>query len=128
MSIPTTVHNFLVSAVTTDADPPVALASVAPFVRNHNAGFPSVVFTFDGDDFLNPIPAITSPRLVRYNAMVLSRTLEEAETLGELIIAKARAEPCPMRVTAVGRDYEPAYDGGRQGIYIHTTSLEFFTP
>jgi hypothetical protein len=31
-----------------------------------------------------------------------------------------------MRVTSVGRDYEPAYDGERQGIYIHTTSLEFF--
>jgi len=29
-------------------------------------------------------------------------------------------------VTSVGRDFESAYDGERQGIYIHTTSLEFF--
>ena len=103
MSIPSDTHDFLVASVVT--------TPVSPFVRNHAAGFPSV----------------TSPRLVRYSAMVLSRTIEEAETIGELIVANARTEACPMRVTSVGRDYEPAYDGERQGIYIHTTSLEFFS-
>ncbi|MCP4786119.1 MAG: hypothetical protein GY878_21475 [Fuerstiella sp.] len=125
MSIPTTAHDFLVEAVTV-GDPGVQLAPVSPFVRNHAAGFPAVIYTFEGDDFLNPIPAVTSPRLVRYNAMVLSRTLEEAELIGQSIVVAARAVECPMRVTSVGRDYEPAYDGERQGIYIHTTSLEFF--
>lgn len=125
MSIPQTAHDFLVEAVTA-GDPEVQQAPVSPFVRNHAAGFPAVIYTFEGDDFLNPIPAVTSPRLVRYNAMVLSRTLEEAETIGQLIVVAARSVECPMRVTSVGRDYEPAYDGERQGIYIHTTSLEFF--
>jgi|TARA_R110000796_G_scaffold26739_2_gene73959 hypothetical protein len=118
MSIPTKVFTFVDSAV---AQTP------SPFVRNHNAGFPAVVYTFEGDDFLNPIPAITAPRLVRYDTMVLCRTIEEAETIGELIIVAARSETCPMRVTGVTRAYEPAYDGERQGIYIHTTSLEFFS-
>ena len=127
MSIPQDVHDFLVASVTDASEPPVQLYPVSPFVRNHAAGFPAVIYTFEGDDFLNPIPAVTSPRLVRYNAMVLSRTIEEAETIGELIIANARTEACPMRVTSVGRDYEPAYDGERQGIYIHTTSLEYFS-
>ena len=119
MSIPSTVHDFLVSAV--------GITPVSPYVRNHAVGFPAIVYTFEGDDFLNPIPAIAAPRLVRYEAMVLSRTLEEAETIGELIIAEARAEGCPQRVTGVSRSYEPAYDGERQGIYIHSTSLEFFS-
>jgi len=125
MSIPETAHDFLVEAVTV-GDPGVQQAPVSPFVRNHAAGFPAVIYTFEGDDFLNPIPAVTSPRLVRYNAMVLSRTLEEAESIGQSIVVAARSVECPMRVTSVGRDYEPAYDGERQGIYIHTTSLEFF--
>ena len=125
MSIPETTHDFLVEAVTV-GDPGVQQAPVSPFVRNHAAGFPAVIYTFEGDDFLNPIPAVTSPRLVRYNAMVLSRTLEEAESIGQSIVVAARSVECPMRVTSVGRDYEPAYDGERQGIYIHTTSLEFF--
>jgi len=125
MSIPETAHDFLVEAVTVGT-PGVQQAPVSPFVRNHAGGFPAVIYTFEGDDFLNPIPAVTSPRLVRYNAMVLSRTLEEAETIGQLIVVAARSVECPMRVTSVGRDYEPAYDGERQGIYIHTTSLEFF--
>jgi hypothetical protein len=117
MSIPQTVHDFLNGAVT---------APVSPFVRNHAGGFPAVIYLFEGDDFMNPIPSVTSPRLVRYNALVLSRTLEEAETIGEQIVASARSQDCPMRVTSVGRDFESAYDGERQGIYIHTTSLEFF--
>ena len=124
MSIPQDVHDFLVAAVTSNG---VQLYPVSPYVRNHAAGFPAVVYTFEGDDFLNPIPAIAAPRLVRYEAMVLSRTLEEAETIGELIIAGARAAVCPQRVTGVSRSYEPAYDGERQGIYIHSTSLEFFS-
>jgi hypothetical protein len=74
VSIPDDVFDFLDAAVT---------APVSPFVRNHAAGFPAVIYTFEGDDFLNPIPAVTSPRLVRYNAMVLSRTLEEAETIND---------------------------------------------
>ena len=119
MSIPSDVHDFLVASVGT--------TPVSPYVRNHAAGFPAVVYTFEGDDFLNPIPAIAAPRLVRYEAMVLCRTLEEAETIGELIIAEARTEDCPQRVTGVSRSYEPAYDGERQGIYIHSTSLEFFS-
>ena len=119
MSVPQYVHDFLDNAVGT--------TPVSPFVRNHAAGFPAVIYTFEGDDFLNPIPSVTSPRLVRYSAMVLSRTIEEAETIGQLIVANARTEACPMRVTSVGRDYEPAYDGERQGIYIHTTSLEYFS-
>ena len=118
MSIPKYVFDFLT----------VALPNypVSPFIRNHSVGFPASVYTFEGDDFQDPIPSITSPRLVRYDVMCLSRTLEESELMGELVIAKARLEVCPMRVTSVSRSYEPAYDGERQGIYIHTTSLEFF--
>jgi hypothetical protein len=94
MSIPQVVHDFLVAAVTSNG---VQLYPVSPYVRNHAAGFPAVVYTFEGDDFLNPIPAIAAPRLVRYEAMVLSRTLEEAETIGELIIAEARSRRLPPK-------------------------------
>jgi hypothetical protein len=122
MSIPKTCHDFLngVSGLP---------SRISPFVRNHNSIFPSVVFTFSSDVFPSSVNENAGPRLVRWSASVLSRTIEEAETLGELIIAEAQAvqTSCPQRVIGVSRDYESAYDGERQGIYIHTTELEFFT-
>jgi hypothetical protein len=61
--------------------------------------------------------------------MVLARTLEEAETIGESIVTAARSSQpggCPQRVIGVSREFESAYDGERQGIYIHMTEMEFF--
>ena len=123
MSIPTKCYTFL-NGIT-------ALANVekSPYVRNHDAGFPAVVFMFAGDSFPSSRNEDAGPRLVRWSASVFSRTMEEAETLGESIVTAARSSQTqcgPNRVIGVNREYEPAYDAARQGIYIHTTDMEFF--
>lgn len=124
MSIPSDIYDFLdgVSAISD------ASAEISPYVRNHNGGFPAVVYTFGGDAFPSSTHETAGPRIVRWSAMVLSRTMDQAETLGEAIVAAAQTTQagCPQRVTTVMRDYEPAYDGKRDGIYIHITELEFF--
>ena len=125
MSIPVECYDFLdsVSELSDNSVP------ISPFVRNHDAGFPAVIFSFSGDTFPSSTPETIGPRLVRWQATVLARTLAEAETYGEAIVAAARTDQpggCPQRVTNVQRDYEPAYDAARQGIYLHTTDLEFF--
>jgi hypothetical protein len=122
MSIPQKAHTFL-----TAIDDMVS--NVSPFVRNHNAGFPAVVYSFSSDLFPSSTNEDAGPRLVRWNAMVLARTLEEAETIGESIVTAARSPQtggCPQRVIGVSREFESAYDGERQGIYIHMTEMEFF--
>ena len=123
MSIPTKCWTILNSITE------LSVYEKSPFVRNHDAGFPSVVFTFSGDTFPSSRNEDAGPRLVRWTAMILYRTIEEAETLGESIVSTAQASQdfCgPQRVVSVNREYEPAYDAARQGIYIHTTELEFF--
>jgi hypothetical protein len=121
-TIPLKVYNWLntVSAL----DP----VEVSPFVRNHDGGFPAVVYSFAGDTFPSATNERPGPRLVRWQAMSLARTITESEQLGEAIIdaAQTNQSGCPMRVVGVNREYEPAYDGGRSGIYINIVELEFF--
>ncbi len=122
MSIPQTCYEFL-DGITFAGE-----YEISPFVRNHDGGFPAIVFSFGGDAFPSATHESAGPRLVRWSAMVLARTMEEAETAGQLIIAEAQAaqQDCPHKVVGVQRDYEAAYDGQRSGIYIHVTELEFF--
>tara|TARA_E500000305_G_scaffold101911_1_gene95827 strand:- start:2525 stop:2899 length:375 start_codon:yes stop_codon:yes gene_type:complete len=123
MSIPTTCYTFL------NGISDLSGIEKSPYVRNHDAGFPSVVFTFAGDTFPSSTTENVGPRLVRWTASVLSRTIEEAEIKGEAIVSAAQdtqSQCGPNRVVGVTREYEPAYDSARQGIYIHTTEMEFF--
>tara|TARA_R100000951_G_scaffold90911_1_gene79230 strand:+ start:509 stop:886 length:378 start_codon:yes stop_codon:yes gene_type:complete len=122
-SIPTKCFQFL------DGITELSGVEKSPYVRNHDAGFPAVVFSFSGDAFPSSINENAGPRLVRWTAMALSRTIEEAETLGEAIVAEAQSAQTgcgPQRVVGVNREYEPAYDSARQGMYIHITEMEFF--
>lgn len=121
MSIPETIHSFIQGA-TNSAYP------VSPFVRNNDAGFPSIVYEFEGDEFKSPRPEAVNPRLVRFTAHCLSRTIAEAETMVQLIVDETEETQtgCPMRPTYISREYEDAYDGQRAGVYITSITLEFF--
>lgn len=121
MSIPETIHSFIQGA-TNSAYP------VSPFVRNNDAGFPAIVYEFDGDEFKSPRPESVNPRLVRYTVHCLARSMAEAETMVQLIVAETEDEQsgCPMRPTLISREYEDAYDGQRAGLYITSITLEFF--
>lgn len=120
MSIPSEVFNFITTAVSaTDA-----ADSVFPFVRPAADPFPFVVYDFQGDEFKAGTWDGSSKPFVRFSATVVSRSIEEAETVAQAIVAAAPGGGCPYRVLMLTREYEPSYDGQRPGEYMTTVQLE----
>lgn len=120
MSVPSEVFDFLTSAVsTTDA-----VDSVFPFVRPAGDPFPFVVYDFQGDEYKGSTWTAPGKPLVRFSGSVFSRSIEEAETVAQAIVAAAPGNGCPFRVIMLTREYEPSYDGQRPGEYITTVQLE----
>lgn len=120
MPVPDDIHDFLVDAVD-DNDVPVS-----PFVRSHGTDFPFVIYDFRQDSYTGSTAASPGPPLVQWDATVVSRSLSEAETIAQRIVAALPGDSCPIRITSLVRAFEPSYDGQRSGVFLITLNLENF--
>ena len=120
MAIPDDIHDFLVDAVN-DATVPVS-----PFVRSHGTDFPFVIYDFRQDVYTGSTAESPGPPLIQWDATVVSRSLSEAETIAQRIVAALPGNSCPIRITSLVRAYEPSYDGQRSGVFLITLNLENF--
>lgn len=120
MAIPDDIYDFLVAAVNDAAVP------VSPFVRSHGTDFPFVVYDFQQDLYTGSTPTDPGPPLVQWDATVVSRSIGEAETIAQRIVAALPGSSCPIRIKSLVRAYEPSYDGQRSGVYLTTLNLENF--
>lgn len=122
MSVPSDVHDYLTAALLADH----SSVPVTPFVRSHDSVFPAVVYDFSVDEF--PASTWDGPgrAITKFSATVLSRSLVEAETIAQAIVSYApgASDDCPTRVTSLEREYEPAYDGQRSGMYFVIVYME----
>lgn len=122
MSIPSNVYDFLLNAVGSD------VSSISPFVRPTAEAFPFVVYDFETDDYVASTWNGPGVPLVRFEAVVVSRSMEEAETVAQQIVDALPGEDgCPIRIRSLIRSYEPSYDGQRPGEYLITLNLERFS-
>jgi len=124
VSVPSHIHDYLTAALADDH----SAVPVSPFVRSHDAAFPAVVYEFAGDEYVGSTAAGPGRPLVRFHATVVSRSLVEAETIGQAIVSHAPGdvEDCATRVTSLEREYQPAYDGQRSGMYLVIVHMEQF--
>ena len=120
MPVPEDCHDFLVTAVND------ATVTVSPFVRPHGADFPFVVYDFQQDVYTGSSPTDPGPPLIQWEATVVSRSMSEAETIAQRIVAALPGDGCPVRIKSLVRSYEPAYDAKRSGEYLITLNLENF--
>lgn len=120
MAIPDNIYAFLVDAVN-DTD-----VNVSPFVRPNETDFPFVVYDFQQDVYTGSTPTDPGPPLIQWDATVVSRSLDEAETIAQRIVAALPGSSCPIRIKSLVRAYEPSYDGQRPGLYLITLNLENF--
>lgn len=120
MSVPETIHDFLVNAVDDEN------VKVSPFVRANGTTFPFVVYDFEQDTYVGSTPSDPGPALVQWEAIVVDRTLSGAETIAQRIVEFAPGGSCPVRVKSLVRSYEPSYDGQRPGEFVITINMENF--
>jgi len=124
VSVPSNVHGYLTAALATSH----SSVPISPFVRSHDSVFPAVVYEFSGDEYPTSTWDAPGPAIVRFQATVLSRSMLEAEEIAQAIVSYAPGAEsnCPVRVTSLERDYEPAYDGQRSGMYFVIVNMEQF--
>ncbi len=120
MAIPDTIYDFLVSAISDNS------VGVSPFVRPSETDFPFVVYDFQQDVYTGSTPSDPGPPIIQWDATVVSRSLDEAETIAQTIVSALPGSNCPIRIKSLVRAYEPSYDGQRPGLYLITLNLENF--
>lgn len=121
MSIPSDIFDFLVDAIGPD------VSSISPFVRPTAEEFPFVVYDFDADDYVASTWNSPGVPLVRFEVVVISRMMEEAEAIAQSVVDVLPGTGCPIRIRSLTRSYEPSYDGQRPGEYMITLNLERFS-
>lgn len=113
MSIPSDIYDLLDAATT---------VTVSPFVRPNGVDFPAVVYDFDGESFEGSRYGDLGAVKTEVTANALARSLEGAETIGQDIVTHLASQQC-IRVTGLSREYHPAYDGERPGIFVVSVSF-----
>tara|TARA_B100000902_G_C27124345_1_gene820304 strand:+ start:618 stop:974 length:357 start_codon:yes stop_codon:yes gene_type:complete len=113
MSIPSEIYDLLDDATSTP---------VSPFVRPNGVDFPAVVYEFDSETYEGSRYGFAGVARTEVTANALARSLEEAETIGQELVAHLAVQDC-VRVTGLAREYHASYDGERPGIFVVAVSF-----